>query len=497
MMSDADFEALVVGRAKTHAPADALTPTAENKTAVNNANANANANDYEKVQPFTPLPPENIEEADRLAHWVEKMDMKQIENKEMTENKFNRTVIISPLPDTVTVADILPRIRGGIDSCYVSKFEENQVAVVTFKLPADAVTYVEFCAESPIWGLWTFQMSRPGVPFNWNRRAEVQLFKSAPGMGASWDRADIPVRPNTAAVTHGSRCLVYKGCKPHEVAGIYRALGLHYSQHQRDQVEGMWLDGPVRDEKGDPIHGSLHIWYTSIRAAQDAKMRWSPLEFEWDPCSDSPPSLMLYLEEIEDNKVSILRHHEPFLNIIEVNQDTIFNGVVQGIVEPVQAYWKPVAVRPGEGASLTSRLQWSLQNHGFDGQMFSVPALATPTQPAGIVVPAAQLADPFIDTRPVAAGFPPQLRDDGASYSLAAVAQDIPIGIQAFGAGRAVPPGHFLSPTETYVARVQERQALGFPPYTNHNNINNNNNSNLDGNSHQSGRQYYPGHDYS
>lgn len=508
-MPHADFEALVLGQApKTQAAANDPTQTAENKTTVNNANANAddyekaqpfttltaednNANNYEQAQPFTPLPAGAITEADRLACWVEKMDIKEIENKEMTEKKkYNRTVIISPLPDTVTIAEILPRVRGGVDSCYVSRFEENRIAVVTFKLPADAITYVEFCAESPIWGLWTFEMSRPGVPFTWKRRAEVQLFKTAPGMGA-----DIPARSYTP-VAEGSRCLVYNGCKPHEVAGIYRALGLHYSQHQRDQVEGMWLDGPIRDEKGDPVQGSLHIWFTSIRAARDAKMRWLPLQFEWDPCSDPPPSLMLHLEEIEDDKASIFKHYEPFVNLAEVNQDTIFNGVVQGIVEPAQAYWRPIAVRPGEGASLASRLQWSLQSHaggGGGGQAINEPTMATtPYQPTSTVLPAAQFTDPFVDTRPIAAGFPPQLRDDGTTYTLPAVGQNIPIDLQPFAVNRNVHPDHFLSPTETYIARTQERQALGFPPYTN-----TNNNSNLDGNTCQSGRQPHPGADYS
>lgn len=88
-------------------------------------------------------------------------------------------------------------IHRGVDSCYVSQFEGNRDAVVTFKLPADAITYAEFCAETPIWSLWTFQISRPSVPFTWDRRAEVKLFQSAPGMGSSWYRAEIP-SPSTA-----------------------------------------------------------------------------------------------------------------------------------------------------------------------------------------------------------------------------------------------------------------------------------------------------------
>lgn len=73
-------------------------------------------------------------------------------------------------------------------------------------------------------------MSRPGVPFTWKRRAKVQLYKSAPGMGSVWKPGDIPTDPRH--VVAGPRCLVYKGCRPHEVATIYRALGLQKSQYR-------------------------------------------------------------------------------------------------------------------------------------------------------------------------------------------------------------------------------------------------------------------------
>lgn len=411
---------------------------------------------FEDQHPFAPAPDEGTEEAARLARWL-------LEKEKEEEMKYNRTVTISPLPDTATVADVLPRIRGGVDSCYVSQFEDTRVAVVTFKLPADAITYVEFCAETPIWSLWTFQISRPGVPFTWERRAKVQLFKSAPGIGSAWDRADIPTQ-HRIVVPAGSRCLVYKDCKPHEVAGIYRALGLHISQHQRDQVESMWLDGPVRDHRGIPICGNLHVWYTSIRAAQAAKLRWGPLEYEYDPCSDAPPKLMLHLDE--GNEVSIFRHHEPFVNMIEINQKTILSGVIQGIVDPAQAYWRcpaPARQLPDDGASLASRLQWSLQSHGGGGgQQVNI---ATPYQPAGVIPPAIQLTDPFIDSRAVATGAPPQQYGNRTTYELGRF-DPIPIDCQPFAASRAVPPEHYLSPSQTYVARSQERQALGFPPYS-------------------------------
>lgn len=411
----------------------------------------------ETQQPVAIMADENAEEAERLSRWLEKKEMEQ-------QNKYNRTVTISPLPDTATVADVLPRIRGGVESCYVSKFEETQVAVVTFKLPADAITYAEFCAETPIWDLWTFEFSRPGVPFTWRRRAEVQLFKLAPGMGSAWERGDIPIAPRTVVLV-GSRCLVYKDCKPHEVAGIYRALGLHKSQHQRDQVEGIWLDGPVRDHKGNPIHGNLHVWFTSIKLAQEAKARVPALDYEYDPCSDSPEKLLLYLDE--GDEVPVFRHHEPFVNLLELHQKTMLTGISDGVVNPVYAYWHcrvPVPAVPDNITSLPERLRWALQSNAGPATM---PAFQTTYQQPDVILPPATTSDPFLDFQPIARGFPPQPQNGGgtAAYTLGRLDPNLPINVQPFAAGRAVPAGYHLSPSETYVARTQERQALGYPPY--------------------------------
>ncbi|KAG8157185.1 hypothetical protein KVR01_012893 [Diaporthe batatas] len=447
--------------------ANALTQTSEKTATTANAPSQTaektvtNANNGEKAQPFTPIPADNTDEVNRLARLVEEMDTKSKEADE--KERYNRTVVISPLPEDITIADVLPRVRGGIDSSCVSMFNGDRIAVVTFKHPADAITYVEFCAETCIWALWTFRYSRPGVEEEEPRRAEVNLFRSASGMRAGWNRLAILVR-SPAAVPTGTRCLVLAGCKPHEVAGIYRALGLGYSQHQRDQVEAMWLDGPARDGNGDPVHGRLHIWYTSIRAAQEAKMRWPPLEYEWDPCSDSPPSLILSIEEIQAGEVGIFQHSYPFVNLIEVNQDTIFNGVMNGVVDPARVYFRPLnAAYPGDGASLATRLQWSLQNRGAAQQpSFNMPpaSLATPFGHAGAMFHAAAVADPFYESLPIAAGIPPRLRDDGATgtyMNYDDAGQNLPVRVQNVPA-RPQPP--------VAARAVQEPRVLGYPPYT-------------------------------
>ncbi|KAH8774546.1 hypothetical protein F5883DRAFT_641161 [Diaporthe sp. PMI_573] len=104
-----------------------------------------------------------------------------------------------PAPPTITICDVLPRICGGVNSCH------DRVAVVNFKLPADVITYVEFCADTPVWSLWTFQTSRPNAPFTWECRAKVKLFKSAPGWvppGTSDQSGPGPSSPETPAASY-------------------------------------------------------------------------------------------------------------------------------------------------------------------------------------------------------------------------------------------------------------------------------------------------------
>ncbi|POS78057.1 hypothetical protein DHEL01_v203543 [Diaporthe helianthi] len=428
------------GTGDVSAPAENLPQTDESKPTT------SNAGDKEKAQPSTTVPAENIDPADRLARWLEKMDVK---GKKMGENdKYNRTVIISPLPDGITIADVMPRVRGGIDSGYMGKFEGNGVAIVTFKLPPDAITYVEFCAETPIWGLWTFRMSHPGVPFAWERRAKVELFRSAPRMGTNWARGDIPTMPRTI-VAAGSRCLVYRGCKPHEVAGIYRAIGLNFSQHNRDQVEAMWLDGPIRDQLDGTFYGNLHVWFTSIRGAQDAKARCGALEFEYDPCSDSPTTLMLSLEETKASEICIFKHHEPFVNIVDINQKNIITGIIQGHIDPTKIYWPrhDPAARQGldEEANMSNRLYWSLQSYGAGNVSYEsgIPTYVPPPHPADAInrreASAGQHDDPFLVTRLFSAGNAPWPRDDDSNSP-------------------------FETPAEANAALNEVRRLLGFPP---------------------------------
>lgn len=132
-----------------------------------------------------------------------------------------------------------------------------------------------------------------------------------------------------------SRSLMYKDCKPYQVPE--EGLGLQKSKHQRDQLEGMWLDGPVRGHNGQ-LYGNLHVWYTSIRGAQEAKSRITALEFEFDPCSRGPENLMLYLDE--SNEVPIFRHHEPFVNLVALDENSILRGACQGMINVAQAYWR-------------------------------------------------------------------------------------------------------------------------------------------------------------
>lgn len=134
-------------------------------------------------------------------------------------------------------------------------------------------------------------------------------------------------------------------------------------EHQsKSATNGEDTDSPVRDHKGNPIHGNLHIWYTGIKAAQEAKVHVAALDYEYDPCSDSPERLLLYLDE--GDEVPVFRHHEPFVNLLELHQKTMLSGISEGTFDPVYAYWHcraPVQAVPNNMTSLAGRLQWHLQ----------------------------------------------------------------------------------------------------------------------------------------
>ncbi|KAI7783590.1 hypothetical protein LA080_011719 [Diaporthe eres] len=83
-----------------------------------------------------------------------------------------------------------------------------------------------------------------------------------------------------------------------------------------------------------------------------------------------------------------------------------------------------------------------------------------PYQPPDVTLPPAALGDPFLDVQPVGTGFPPHPSRVMPTYRLPGIDQNILAEYQSFAANRTVPPGHHLSPLETYVARSQERQVV-------------------------------------
>jgi hypothetical protein len=339
---------------------------------------------HEDLEPFPPLPEEANEEVE--GWWRAASSARHL------RNRSNRTVRISPIPEDVTASDILPRIRGGVESCLISQFQNNRTAVVTFKRHDDAVRYVEFCAKPWVWRLWTFRVSRDGSSIAWEQRAKVEISQPPPGVARYLHGAGIPLRkeilqpPPDYNPKADCRCIKFEGRKPDDVPFIYRALGFPISQHQRDQVESMWFDGLVREYRGDPIYGDLHIWFTSIKAAHEAEDRWAPyvmahgeLTYEPDPCSEPVESLVLRPDEVEGNGVAIARHYEPYINLIELNY-TILSGALRGILDLAEAQphlptRAPASQILSGPPNLNARLQYSLQSH-FGGT-------SPPYQPPG------------------------------------------------------------------------------------------------------------------
>lgn len=74
-------------------------------------------------QPSTVIGDNNSDEQIRFACWLEQSQLEQ-------DSKRNRIVTISPRPNSITVADILPRIRSGVESCFISQFEQTRVIQV-------------------------------------------------------------------------------------------------------------------------------------------------------------------------------------------------------------------------------------------------------------------------------------------------------------------------------------------------------------------------------
>lgn len=110
---------------------------------------------------------------------------------------------------------------------------------------------------------------------------------------------------------------------------------------------------------------ALHLYKitdaNSIMAAREAKLCILQLEYEYDPCSDSPEKLIWNLEKEE---VRMFRHQETSVDLLALDQKILLTGDFEGLVDPVQTYWKcraPLLSFPE--TSIAGRLHWALQTN--------------------------------------------------------------------------------------------------------------------------------------
>ncbi|KAJ0114320.1 hypothetical protein J7T55_010709 [Diaporthe amygdali] len=85
------------------------------------------------------------------------------------------------------------------------------------------------------------------------------------------------------------------------------------------------------------LHLSKITDANSIMAAREAKLCILQLEYEYDPCSDSPEKLIWNLEKEE---VRMFRHQETSVDLLALDQKILLTGDFEGLVDPVQTYWK-------------------------------------------------------------------------------------------------------------------------------------------------------------
>lgn len=339
-----------------------------------------------------------------------------LEGDQVAKAQYGSLVVITPLPESIVKRDILCRVRGGkVLSCILSKFNRSLVAIVMFEQPASAQHYVDFCAESFNKDLWTFPSGSSSgsgfIPFSHvEMTAQVKIYNDAPGLGVTWHPEDIPGFLKTYP-SSTTRCLSLENCNVERVAGIWAQLGLAGSEHLRNQLDDMWLDRPEWNAAASKYCGTLHIWYTDIRVAMEARRRCLGLKHEADPCSTMPDeAFILGPEKAKDGsgegseEVYVDYHSYPSVSFLDLHKASVLDMVSRGVLDPYAVFWGIRASQPEteqiDPKNLTGRLMHTLRTH-VDGQR----GRARGSTPTGIIYPppgfaahpSGGLVDPFMD----------------------------------------------------------------------------------------------------
>lgn len=226
--------------------------------------------------------------------------------RNVPSRRFHRSVVISGLPRRLDIRDVLCRVRGGLlTNCFTSigpstsGDKKEHFAILIFENSGDAASYTGFVQDAFEKDIWAFPSSDEELESKDEHKhkiAEIQYLTDLAILGMSFetDPISIPLAPRVI-MPGSTRCLVIKSCPIIMIEQIFRdlrLLPLLQMQYFRSQMEDIWIDNFIRDARGRSALVDLHIWFTNINAAVDAKItlagRFSVsanLRFEPDPCA--------------------------------------------------------------------------------------------------------------------------------------------------------------------------------------------------------------------
>lgn len=236
-------------------------------------------------------------------------------------HRRHRSVVISGLPRTLNIRDILCRVRGGpLTNCSLSTGpglsgqKAERYAILTFENPKDAANYAQFMQDPSAKAIWTFSSQEKEE----DEVAQIH-YHTDHGLHFKTDPDEIALAPWAhEAISGATRCLVVKACPMTMVERVFIDFRLlpHLLRisNFRSQMEDIWLDNfvdhvVVNDDSQSTTatFADLHIWFTNIDAAMatmfsvrltDRFGLSTKLRCEPDPCAQDVSTLVdLSVEE--------------------------------------------------------------------------------------------------------------------------------------------------------------------------------------------------------
>lgn len=218
-------------------------------------------------------------------------------------------VVVFPLPNDITIRDVLARISGGaLARATLAHFNNVKTAVITFKEAQSASKYSQIC-KKPSTSPWDLTASDTNKAPDDERVVMVVLPKlQHPVQHDPFESLLTPYlySPFRQLPSTATRCIAIKNVPLNKLPQIWSLLGLANHllvPHYRNQVEDIWLDRPTMQTVDDKrvVHMNMHIWFTSIGMAHTSRItqryagqfaqdenKFKPwdqnVSFEEDPC---------------------------------------------------------------------------------------------------------------------------------------------------------------------------------------------------------------------